>query len=165
MLFHSLRFSKFSSVCEVFVFFLSLWDCFPSTLISVICFIYYKNKLYSQNCGHGACRVTIPTVLLLKYEIINPFHLGFPGGSNSRKSACNSGYLGLIPRLGRSPEEGNGYLLQYSCLENPHGQRSLAGYSPWGHKKLGTTEQLTLSFSFIQQLLNVGLWAFLMAQW
>ena len=39
---------------------------------------------------------------------------------------------GLIPGSRRSPEEGNGYPLQYSCLENPHGQRSLAGHSPWG---------------------------------
>ena len=39
-----------------------------------------------------------------------------------------------------SPEEGNGNPLQYSCLENPHGQRSLTGYSPWGHKELDTTE-------------------------
>ena len=39
---------------------------------------------------------------------------------------------GLIPELGRSPGEGNGNPLQYSCLENYHGQRSLVGYSPWG---------------------------------
>ena len=38
-------------------------------------------------------------------------------------------------------EEGNP--LQYSCLENPHGQRSLVGYSPWGHKESDTTEQLS----------------------
>ena len=37
-----------------------------------------------------------------------------------------------IPGLGRSPEGGHGNPLQYSCMENPHGQRSLAGYSPWG---------------------------------
>ena len=43
----------------------------------------------------------------------------FPGGSNGKKSACNSGALSLIPGLGRSPGEGNGYPLQYSCLENP----------------------------------------------
>ena len=42
--------------------------------------------------------------------------------------------------LGRSPGGGHGNPLQYSCLENPHGQRSLAGYSPWGHKELDTTE-------------------------
>ena len=45
--------------------------------------------------------------------------LGFPGGSDGIDSACKEGDLGLIPGLGRSPGEGNGYLLQYSCLENP----------------------------------------------
>ena len=44
--------------------------------------------------------------------------MGFPGGSNGKKSACNVGDLGLIPRLGRSPGEENGNPLQYSCLEN-----------------------------------------------
>ena len=39
--------------------------------------------------------------------------------------------------------EGHGNPLQYSCLENPHGQRSLAGYSPWGHKESDTTERLS----------------------
>ena len=51
--------------------------------------------------------------------------------------------LGLIPELGRSPEGGHGNPLQYSCLGNPHGQRSLAGYSPWGRKELDTTEGLS----------------------
>ena len=45
--------------------------------------------------------------------------MGFPGGSEVKASDCNVGGLGLIPRLGRSPGEGNGNLLQYSCLENP----------------------------------------------
>ena len=44
---------------------------------------------------------------------------GFPGNSNSKVSAYNEGDLGLIPGLGRSPGEGNGNPLQYSCLENP----------------------------------------------
>ena len=44
--------------------------------------------------------------------------MGFPGGSDSKESACNAGDLGLIPGLGRSPEEGNDNPLQYSCLEN-----------------------------------------------
>ena len=48
--------------------------------------------------------------------------------------------LGSIPGLGRSPGGGHGNLLQYSCLKNPHGQRSLAGYSPWGHKDSDTTK-------------------------
>ena len=43
---------------------------------------------------------------------------GFPCGSAGKESACNAGDLGLIPGLGRSPEEGKGYPLQYSGLEN-----------------------------------------------
>ena len=43
---------------------------------------------------------------------------GFPGDLNGKESACNAGDLGLIPGLGRSPGEGNGYPVQYSCLEN-----------------------------------------------
>ena len=42
------------------------------------------------------------------------FHMGFPGGSDSKESSCNAGDLGLIPGSGRSPGEGNGCLLQYS---------------------------------------------------
>ena len=45
--------------------------------------------------------------------------MGFPGSSDSKESACNVGDVGLIPGLGRSPGEGNGYPLQYSGLENP----------------------------------------------
>ena len=44
--------------------------------------------------------------------------LGFPGGSDSTETACNAGDPGSIPGSGRSPGEGNGYPLQYSCLEN-----------------------------------------------
>ena len=46
------------------------------------------------------------------------FSRGFPGGSDGKESACNAGDLGSIPGSGRSPGEGNGYPLQYSCLEN-----------------------------------------------
>ena len=65
--------------------------------------------------------------------------LDFPGASDSKESTCNAGDLGLIPGLGRSPGGGLGNPLQYSCLENPHGQRSLVGCSPWGHKESDTT--------------------------
>ena len=44
--------------------------------------------------------------------------MGFPGGSDGKESTCNAGDLGSISGLGRSPGEGNGYPLQYSCLEN-----------------------------------------------
>ena len=54
-------------------------------------------------------------------EMYNRFwvRLDFLGGSDGKASACNAGDLGAIPGLGRSPGEGNGNPLQYSCLENP----------------------------------------------
>ena len=64
------------------------------------------------------------------------------GGSGGKASACNSGDPGSIPGSGRSPGEGNGNLLQYSCLKNSTEQRSLEGYSPWGPKESDTTERL-----------------------
>ena len=51
--------------------------------------------------------------------------MGFPGGSDKKESTCNARDLGPIPGLGRSPGEVHGNPLQYSCLENPHGQRNL----------------------------------------
>ena len=68
---------------------------------------------------------------------------GFPGGSVGKESACNVGDLGSIPGLGRSPGGGNGNPLQYSCLEKPHWQRNLVGYSPWGPKESDTAEWLS----------------------
>ena len=53
------------------------------------------------------------------------------------------GDLGLIPGLGRSPGGGHGNPIQYSFLENPHGQSSLAGYSQWGCREWDMTEQLS----------------------
>ena len=46
-------------------------------------------------------------------------NIDFPGGSDGKESVCNVGYLSSIPGLERSPGEGNGHPLQYSCLENP----------------------------------------------
>ena len=68
---------------------------------------------------------------------------GFPGSSVGRESAYNAGDSGSITRLERSPGEGHGKPLQYSCLEKPHGQRCLVGYSKWGHKELDLTERLS----------------------
>ena len=55
-------------------------------------------------------------------------------------SVCNAGELGLIPGLERCPGGGHGNSLQYSCLENPHGQKSLAGCSQWGRKESDLVE-------------------------
>ena len=78
--------------------------------------------------------------------------MGFPGGSDNKESTCNARDLGSILGLGRSPGRGHGNPLQYSCLGNLHGQRSLAGYSPPGHKESDTTERLsTAQYSKIIQ--------------
>ena len=74
------------------------------------------------------------------------FPLGhFSGGSDSKESACNAVHLALIPGMGRSPGGGHGSPLQYSHLENPHGQRSVAACSPWGCKESDMTEWLSTS--------------------
>ena len=59
-----------------------------------------------------------------------------PGGSDSKESACNAGDLGSVPGLGRSLGERNSNPLQYSCLENPHGQRNLAGLQYMGSQRV-----------------------------
>ena len=65
---------------------------------------------------------------------------GFPGGSDDKESACNAGDSGSIPGSGRSPGEGNWLPTPVFLPEKPHGQRSLAGYSPWGCKESDMTE-------------------------
>ena len=85
----------------------------------------------------GAC-FQLPASFSLFFESL--YIEGFPGVSNAKESACNAGDLGSIPGSGRSPGVGNGNPLQCSYLKNPHGQRSLGGYSPRSHKKSDTTE-------------------------
>ena len=70
---------------------------------------------------------------------------GFPGSSAGKEFACNVGDLGSIPELGRSPAGGHGNPLQDSCLENPHGQRSLECCSWWGRKESDMTERTGVS--------------------
>ena len=77
---------------------------------------------------------------------------GLPGGSDGKATAYNAGDPGSFPGSGRSPGEGNGNPLQYSCLEKSHGWRSLVGYSPWGRKESDTTERL--HFHFFNKLLS-----------
>ena len=76
--------------------------------------------------------------------------LWLPWWWDSKETTCNMGDLGSFPGLGRSPGGWHGNLLQYSCLENPHGlpvnpQRSLAGYNPWSRKELYMTEWLSIA--------------------
>ena len=69
--------------------------------------------------------------------------VGFPGGSGGKESAFSAGDLGSILGSGRSPEEGKGYPLQYSGLENSRPW----DYTPWDRKELDVTEGLSLSLS------------------
>ena len=73
--------------------------------------------------------------------------MGFPGGSDSKESACNAGDLGSIPGLGRSPEKEMATHPVFLPGES-HGQRRLAGYSIWSRKELNMTKQLTISLFF-----------------
>ena len=69
-------------------------------------------------------------VIILQFSILRTLKLvkGFPCGSTGKESACNAGDLALIPGLGRSPGEGKGYPLQYSCLETSMEMRRLLDY-------------------------------------
>ena len=64
-------------------------------------------------------------------------YLGFPGGSDGKEFTYDAGDLGSIPGLGRSPGEGNGNPLQYSCLENPLDRRA------WRAKVHGVAKSTT----------------------
>ena len=79
-------------------------------------------------------------------------YMGFPGGSDGKESACNVGDWGLIPWLGRSPGEGNGNPLQYSCLENSM-DRGAWQATVHGVAESDTTKQVSLShYMFIHSI-------------
>ena len=68
---------------------------------------------------------------------------GFPGGTSGKEPACQRRRHKrheFNPSVGKIPGGGHGNPFHYSCLENPHGQMRLAGYSPWGHKESDMTE-------------------------
>ena len=90
-------------------------------------------------CGRSGFDPWVGKVLWRKEWLPTPVFLGFPGGLDCKESACNVGDLGSIPGLGRSSGGGHGNPFLYSSLENPYGQRSLAGYSPWGPKESDVT--------------------------
>ena len=76
---------------------------------------------------------------------VTAFRLGFPGGSDSKKSACNAGDLGLIP--GVFPWRRAWQPTPVFLSGESHGQRSLVGYGPWGRKESDTAGRLTISLS------------------
>ena len=90
--------------------------------------------IYFEGSSLGVLVESLPEI-----QSLNKFCLwvGLPWWLSSKEFSWNVGDSGSIPGLGRSPEEGNINPLQYSCLGNIYGQRSLLGYSPRGHKNAG----------------------------
>ena len=87
-------------------------------------------------------------------------NMGFPGGTKG-KEVANSGDIrheGSIPELGRSPWRRKWQPTPVFLLGESHGQRSLEGYSPWGHKVSDTTEWLTLSLFHFHPMTQVQSW-------
>ena len=76
--------------------------------------------------------------------------MGFPGGSDSKEYACNAGDIDLIPGLGRSPGERNGYSLQHSFLENHMDRKA------WWATVHGVVESDTSQTSFSYHILDLG---------
>ena len=72
--------------------------------------------------------------------------MGFPGSSVGKESACNEGDTGSIPGSGRSPGEGIGYPLQYSCLENTMDRGTWLAMVLWGHKESDMTKHNSMIF-------------------
>ena len=81
--------------------------------------------------------VYIFVILICNFVMTN---VGFPGGSVVKNLPDNARAAGSIPGSGRSPGEGTGNPLQYSCLGNPMDGLEPEGYSPWGCKESGMTE-------------------------
>ena len=87
-----------------------------------------------------------------KFSFILFTGVGFPGGASGKEPICQCNRVkrcGLDPWVRKSPGRGHGNLLQYSCLEKSHGQRSLVGHSLLGCKELAVTERLSMHVQII----------------
>ena len=107
--------------------------------------LQYSGLENSIDCivhGVAKSRTRLSDFHFLGYELY-----AYPGDSGGKESACNAGDPGSIPRSGRSPGEDSPRERRLSRVFLPgksQGQRSLEGYSPWGHKESDTAERLTL---------------------
>ena len=102
----------FYSVDCLFILFMVSFAIQRASLIAQL----VKNPLAMQETWFNSW---VGKICWRRIRLPTPVFLGFPSGSADKESACNARGLGLIPRLGRSPGEGQGYLLQYSGLRIP----------------------------------------------
>ena len=93
-----------------------------------------------STCSAGDTDSWVRKMLWRRDRLPNPVVLALPRGSDGEESACNASDLGSVPELGRSPGGERGNPLQYSCLDNPHRQRSLEGHNPWDCKESDTAK-------------------------
>ena len=80
--------------------------------------------VFTVNSGGGDRAMVFVVVLVVIVMVAVVMVVGFPGGSDGKESACSAGDLSSIPGSERSSGEGNGYPLQYPCLENSMGRRA-----------------------------------------
>ena len=115
---------------------------FPAPKFLFLKILNYQKKKGQNNLLYLYCSILLRQLTIFwggsfVYQFEHLFQtnlflvtIGSAGGTDCKESTCNAGDLGLIPGLERSPGGECGNPLQYSCPENPHGHRSLAGYSP-----------------------------------
>ena len=146
------------------LYYLATWEAPHMYLPINEWYFNLKQKQCFQGFSWFICLNSTPQLLTLSHTLIIallhnfPFmatsvsalyHVklqSLPGGSDSKESIHNAGDLCLIPGFGMLPGGGHGNPLQYSCLENPHGQRSLAGYSPRCRKESDMTDWLGTTY-------------------
>ena len=150
---------NFPVTLENLILLLSQWFCVVVSVCRIIlflrCLFYYKNNPVAANSllkDIFFCKfLRVVCKILIKFwdsgKIISKYFRenfekylwrsrGFPGGSDGKESACNSGDLGSIPELKRPPGESNGFPLQYSCLENSMDRGALWS-SSMGSQRVG----------------------------
>ena len=122
--------------------------------------VYLSSSLYSSQFLHTSPFHTHTHIPFLIWDPLLP-----PWASLVAQMVKNPPAMWEIPGLGRSSGGRHGNPVHYSCLENPHGQRSLVGYSPQGHKESGTTERLSTALPPIPLIAAKTTWAVGWAGW
>ena len=126
----------------------SLWGCATGFLYPCFLTAHWINWRRTLNTflGTQQCLNLLSFWFLFSSSSSSKLYLvsGFPGGSDGKESACSAGDPWFDPWAGKIPWKRKWQPIPVSLPGEFHGQRSLAGYSPWGHKEFDLTEWLTL---------------------